>query len=133
MQMQTSSVFWRVNLLDLLQKIAQSLKEEQMKLSSNSSFSDVQLEESDNKKLISSGVCWWWHSVCNQYLVVDGADRTLCFSCRCALTQHSFSCRSSRHVVSHRQTDARVPLQTLPLHRRQYYTPPPLPNSSLQN
>lgn len=40
--------------LQMMESIAQSLKEEQMKLSSNSSFSDVQLEESDNKKLISS-------------------------------------------------------------------------------
>uniref|UniRef100_A0A8C2BKL7 Conserved oligomeric Golgi complex subunit 3 n=1 Tax=Cyprinus carpio TaxID=7962 RepID=A0A8C2BKL7_CYPCA len=36
--------------LEMMESIAQSLKEEQMKLSS-----DVQLEESDNKKLISSG------------------------------------------------------------------------------
>ncbi|KAK2904656.1 hypothetical protein Q8A67_006455 [Cirrhinus molitorella] len=40
--------------LEMMEKIAQSLKEEQMKLTSNNSFSDVQLEESDNKKLISS-------------------------------------------------------------------------------
>uniref|UniRef100_A0A672SJ30 Conserved oligomeric Golgi complex subunit 3 n=1 Tax=Sinocyclocheilus grahami TaxID=75366 RepID=A0A672SJ30_SINGR len=40
--------------LEMMEKIAQSLKEEQMKLTSSSSFSDVQLEESDNKKLISS-------------------------------------------------------------------------------
>ncbi|XP_051999085.1 LOW QUALITY PROTEIN: conserved oligomeric Golgi complex subunit 3-like [Xyrauchen texanus] len=37
--------------LVMMEKIAQSLKEEQMKLTSNSSFSDVQLEESDNKKI----------------------------------------------------------------------------------
>uniref|UniRef100_A0A671PSB9 Conserved oligomeric Golgi complex subunit 3 n=1 Tax=Sinocyclocheilus anshuiensis TaxID=1608454 RepID=A0A671PSB9_9TELE len=41
--------------LQMMEKIAQSLKEEQMKLTSSSSFSDVHLEESDNKKLISSG------------------------------------------------------------------------------
>uniref|UniRef100_A0A672SLU8 Conserved oligomeric Golgi complex subunit 3 n=1 Tax=Sinocyclocheilus grahami TaxID=75366 RepID=A0A672SLU8_SINGR len=35
--------------LEMMEKIAQSLKEEQMKLTSSSSFSDVQLEESDNK------------------------------------------------------------------------------------
>ncbi|RXN05323.1 conserved oligomeric Golgi complex subunit 3 [Labeo rohita] len=40
--------------LEMMEKIAQSLKEEQMKLTSNNSFSDVQLEESDNKKLMSS-------------------------------------------------------------------------------
>ncbi|XP_073710841.1 conserved oligomeric Golgi complex subunit 3 isoform X2 [Misgurnus anguillicaudatus] len=40
--------------LEMMEKIAQSLKEEQMKLISNSSFSDVQLEDSDNKKLLSS-------------------------------------------------------------------------------
>uniref|UniRef100_A0A8C1M053 Conserved oligomeric Golgi complex subunit 3 n=1 Tax=Cyprinus carpio TaxID=7962 RepID=A0A8C1M053_CYPCA len=40
--------------LQMMEKIAQSLKEEQMKLTSSSSFSDVQLEESDNKKLIGS-------------------------------------------------------------------------------
>ncbi|XP_016367112.1 conserved oligomeric Golgi complex subunit 3-like [Sinocyclocheilus rhinocerous] len=40
--------------LEMMEKIAQSLKEEQMKLTSSSSFSDVQLEESDNKKLVSS-------------------------------------------------------------------------------
>ncbi|XP_059356667.1 conserved oligomeric Golgi complex subunit 3 isoform X1 [Carassius carassius] len=40
--------------LEMMERIAQSLKEEQMKLSSSSSFSDVQLEESDNQKLISS-------------------------------------------------------------------------------
>ncbi|KAK9968901.1 hypothetical protein ABG768_027123 [Culter alburnus] len=39
--------------LEMMEKIAQSLKEEQMKQTS-SSFSDVQLEESDNRKLISS-------------------------------------------------------------------------------
>lgn len=40
--------------LEMMEKIAQSLKEEQMKLISNSSFSDVQLEDSENKKLLSS-------------------------------------------------------------------------------
>lgn len=40
--------------LEMMEKIAQSLKEEQMKLNSSNSFSDVQLEESENKKLISS-------------------------------------------------------------------------------
>lgn len=40
--------------LEMMEKIAQSLKEEQMKLTSNSSFSDVQLEDSDNKKLLVS-------------------------------------------------------------------------------
>uniref|UniRef100_A0A8C1YQT7 Conserved oligomeric Golgi complex subunit 3 n=1 Tax=Cyprinus carpio TaxID=7962 RepID=A0A8C1YQT7_CYPCA len=40
--------------LQMMEKIAQSLKEEQMKLTSSSSFSDVQLEESDNKRLIGS-------------------------------------------------------------------------------
>uniref|UniRef100_A0A8C1TJE1 Conserved oligomeric Golgi complex subunit 3 n=1 Tax=Cyprinus carpio TaxID=7962 RepID=A0A8C1TJE1_CYPCA len=43
--------------LQMMEKIAQSLKEEQMKLTSSSSFSDVQLEESDNKRLIGSGEC----------------------------------------------------------------------------
>ncbi|XP_052004439.1 conserved oligomeric Golgi complex subunit 3-like isoform X1 [Xyrauchen texanus] len=37
--------------LEMMEKIAQSLKEEQMKLTSNNSFSNVQLEESDNKKI----------------------------------------------------------------------------------
>uniref|UniRef100_A0A672SJ88 Conserved oligomeric Golgi complex subunit 3 n=1 Tax=Sinocyclocheilus grahami TaxID=75366 RepID=A0A672SJ88_SINGR len=46
--------------LEMMEKIAQSLKEEQMKLTSSSSFSDVQLEESDNKKLISSGDSSSW-------------------------------------------------------------------------
>lgn len=40
--------------LEMMEKIAQSLKEEQMKLNSSNSFSDVQLEEAENKKLISS-------------------------------------------------------------------------------
>uniref|UniRef100_A0A671T1Y6 Conserved oligomeric Golgi complex subunit 3 n=1 Tax=Sinocyclocheilus anshuiensis TaxID=1608454 RepID=A0A671T1Y6_9TELE len=48
--------------LEMMEKIAQSLKEERMKLTSSSSFSDVQLEESDNKKLISSGECLSGHS-----------------------------------------------------------------------
>uniref|UniRef100_A0A671T3X9 Conserved oligomeric Golgi complex subunit 3 n=1 Tax=Sinocyclocheilus anshuiensis TaxID=1608454 RepID=A0A671T3X9_9TELE len=48
--------------LEMMEKIAQSLKEERMKLTSSSSFSDVQLEESDNKKLISSGECLSGHN-----------------------------------------------------------------------
>ncbi|KAI7808344.1 conserved oligomeric Golgi complex subunit 3 [Triplophysa rosa] len=40
--------------LEMMEKIAQSLKEEQMKLTSNSAFSDVQLEGSENKKLLLS-------------------------------------------------------------------------------
>uniref|UniRef100_A0A673K7I7 Conserved oligomeric Golgi complex subunit 3 n=1 Tax=Sinocyclocheilus rhinocerous TaxID=307959 RepID=A0A673K7I7_9TELE len=48
--------------LEMMEKIAQSLKEEQMKLTSSSSFSDVQLEESDNKKLVSSGECLSGHN-----------------------------------------------------------------------
>uniref|UniRef100_A0A8C1M2M7 Conserved oligomeric Golgi complex subunit 3 n=1 Tax=Cyprinus carpio TaxID=7962 RepID=A0A8C1M2M7_CYPCA len=48
--------------LQMMEKIAQSLKEEQMKLTSSSSFSDVQLEESDNKKLIGSGECLSSHN-----------------------------------------------------------------------
>uniref|UniRef100_A0A672SJ98 Conserved oligomeric Golgi complex subunit 3 n=1 Tax=Sinocyclocheilus grahami TaxID=75366 RepID=A0A672SJ98_SINGR len=55
--------------LEMMEKIAQSLKEEQMKLTSSSSFSDVQLEESDNKKLISSGECLSGHSFCDQHTV----------------------------------------------------------------
>uniref|UniRef100_A0A8C0YB34 Conserved oligomeric Golgi complex subunit 3 n=1 Tax=Cyprinus carpio carpio TaxID=630221 RepID=A0A8C0YB34_CYPCA len=48
--------------LQMMEKIAQSLKEEQMKLTSSSSFSDVQLEESDNKRLIGSGECLSSHN-----------------------------------------------------------------------
>ncbi|XP_056610579.1 conserved oligomeric Golgi complex subunit 3 isoform X1 [Triplophysa dalaica] len=40
--------------LEMMEKIAQSLKEEQMMLTSNSAFSDVQLEGSENKKLLVS-------------------------------------------------------------------------------
>ncbi|XP_066562754.1 conserved oligomeric Golgi complex subunit 3 [Amia ocellicauda] len=41
--------------LEMMEKIAQSLKEEQKKLSLDSSFSDVQLEDADSKNVIKSG------------------------------------------------------------------------------
>uniref|UniRef100_W5K2Q5 Conserved oligomeric Golgi complex subunit 3 n=1 Tax=Astyanax mexicanus TaxID=7994 RepID=W5K2Q5_ASTMX len=44
--------------LQMMEKIAQSLKEEQLRLNSpDSSFSDVQLEDPESRKLISSGQC----------------------------------------------------------------------------
>lgn len=46
-------------------------------------------------------------------------DKTLCFSCRSSSAERRFSGRSSWHVVPDCPTHARLPVQTLPLHRRE--------------